>query len=189
MWEKIMIPMYRLWLHGLCGLYGPRCLLSPERPLNFITHSLAWTVPNHYLNQCWNIVDWTFGNKLLWNFYQNPIFSFNKMHFKISSAKWRQFCLSLNVLTLPMLPCSALKNVSLWKKVRRNSSALALAYKGWLSFLCGTLSLTSDQDSILLNFLSFWRSSTVTTSLCFLLLFFNAIYIGSSVVSSAKLYF
>ena len=27
------------------------------------------------------------------------IFSFKKMHFKISSAKWRPFCLGLNVLT------------------------------------------------------------------------------------------
>ena len=36
-WGKIMIPTYRLWLHSL---YGPRCLLSPERPLNLITHSL-----------------------------------------------------------------------------------------------------------------------------------------------------
>ena len=29
-----------LWLHGLYGLYGPRCPLSPERPLNLISHSL-----------------------------------------------------------------------------------------------------------------------------------------------------
>ena len=41
MWGKIMIAMYRLWLHGLYGLYGPRCPLSPERPLNLITHSLT----------------------------------------------------------------------------------------------------------------------------------------------------
>ena len=40
MWGKIMIPMYRLWLHSLFGLYGPCCPLSPERPLNLITHSL-----------------------------------------------------------------------------------------------------------------------------------------------------
>ena len=40
MWGKMMIPMYRLWLHGLYGLYGPRCPLSPERLLNLITHSL-----------------------------------------------------------------------------------------------------------------------------------------------------
>ena len=41
MWGKIMIPMYRLWLHGLYGLYGPRRPLSPERLLNLITHSLS----------------------------------------------------------------------------------------------------------------------------------------------------
>ena len=41
MWGKIMIPMYRLWLHSLYGLYEPRCLLSPERLLNLITHSLT----------------------------------------------------------------------------------------------------------------------------------------------------
>ena len=41
MWGKIMIPMYRLWLHGLYGLYGPRNPLSPERPLNLITQSLT----------------------------------------------------------------------------------------------------------------------------------------------------
>ena len=47
MWGKIMIPMYRLWLHSLYGLYGPRCPLSPERPLNSITHSL--TCPGIYV--------------------------------------------------------------------------------------------------------------------------------------------
>ena len=33
--------MYRLWLHGLYWLYGSRCPMSPERPLNLITHSLT----------------------------------------------------------------------------------------------------------------------------------------------------
>ena len=28
-------------------------------------------LPSHYLNQCWNIVDWTLGNKLKWNLNQN----------------------------------------------------------------------------------------------------------------------
>ena len=40
MWGKVMIPMYRLRLHCLYGLYGPRCPLSPERPLKF-NHSLT----------------------------------------------------------------------------------------------------------------------------------------------------
>ena len=28
---------------------------------------VAWPVPSHYLNQCWNIVNWTLGNKIKWN--------------------------------------------------------------------------------------------------------------------------
>ena len=31
----------------------------------------AWTAPSHYLNQCWNIVNCTHGNKLQWNFNRN----------------------------------------------------------------------------------------------------------------------
>ena len=27
--------------------------------------------PSHYLNQCWNIVNWSFGNKLQWNLNRN----------------------------------------------------------------------------------------------------------------------
>ena len=28
-------------------------------------------VSSHYLNQCWNILNWSFGNKLQWNLNQN----------------------------------------------------------------------------------------------------------------------
>ena len=31
----------------------------------------AWSAPSHYLNQCWNIVNWTLRNKLQWNFNWN----------------------------------------------------------------------------------------------------------------------
>ena len=40
MWGKIIIPMYRLWLNGLYGLYGPRCPLSSKRPINLTSLSL-----------------------------------------------------------------------------------------------------------------------------------------------------
>ena len=40
MWGKVMIPMYRLWLHSLYGLCGPRYPLSKKKPINLITHSL-----------------------------------------------------------------------------------------------------------------------------------------------------
>ena len=60
---------------------------------------LAWLAPSHYLNQCWNIVN----SKLRTNFYEIlskiHMFSFEKMHLKMSSGKLWPFCLDLNVLT------------------------------------------------------------------------------------------
>ena len=32
---------------------------------------VTWPAPSHYLNQCWNIVNWTLGNKLQWNLNRN----------------------------------------------------------------------------------------------------------------------
>ena len=49
------------------------------------------------LNQCWNIVNWPLGNKLQWNLNWN--FAFKKLQLKMSSGKWRPFCLVLNVLS------------------------------------------------------------------------------------------
>ena len=36
-----------------------------------ITGSGNGLSPSHYLNQCWNIINWTFRNKLQWKFNQN----------------------------------------------------------------------------------------------------------------------
>ena len=51
---------------------------------------LAYSVPSHYLNQCWSI------GPLGTNSYEILIkiqnFSFTKMHLKISSVKWQPFC-------------------------------------------------------------------------------------------------
>ena len=54
---------------------------------------------SHCRNQYWNIVNWTLRNKIQWNLNRNSYIFIKKMHLKISSAKWRPFCLSLNVLT------------------------------------------------------------------------------------------
>ena len=68
----------------------------------------TWPVPSHYLNQCWNSVNWTRGtnfNKILMKIQQ---FSFKKMRLKMSSGKWCPFCLGLSVLNaLPMAMYSA----------------------------------------------------------------------------------
>ena len=48
MWGKIMIPMYRLWLHNVYELYGPQCQMSQKGLLNLITHSFTWSLtPTH----------------------------------------------------------------------------------------------------------------------------------------------
>ena len=69
MWGKIMIPMYRLWLHGLYGLYGPRCPMSPERLLNLITHSLDLVMPfvNSDLFQDWIRIWIGPARQLIWS--------------------------------------------------------------------------------------------------------------------------
>ena len=54
--------------------------------------------PSQYLNQGWIIVSWTRKNlSKIWN--KKPrVFWFNKIYFKMSSAKCRPFCSGLNVL-------------------------------------------------------------------------------------------
>ena len=60
---------------------------------------VAWTAPSHYQNQCWNIVNWTLRNNFSEILIGIQTSSFKKMHLKMSSAKWRPFCLGLNKLT------------------------------------------------------------------------------------------
>ena len=61
--------------------------------------SIDWTAPSHYLNQYCIIVNWALRNKLQWNVIQNSNIFIQKMHFKISSAKWCPFCFGLNALS------------------------------------------------------------------------------------------
>ena len=56
-----------------------------------------WPAPSHYLTQCWDIVNSNPRNWLRWILSKIHTSSFKKMHLKMSSAKWRQFCLGLNV--------------------------------------------------------------------------------------------
>ena len=62
------------------------------------TGLVSWTVPNHYLNQCWNIVDWTLRNKLTEILIGIQTFSSKKMHLKMSFAKLCQFRSGLDFL-------------------------------------------------------------------------------------------
>ena len=60
---------------------------------------VASSAPSHYLNQCWNIVNWTLGNRLKWNLNRNLYIFIQEIAFEMSSGKWRSLFLGLNVLT------------------------------------------------------------------------------------------
>ena len=61
---------------------------------------------SHFLNQCWNIVNWTRGNKFQWNFNQNQhIFNkrnaFENIVCKMASIlSWPQ-CVKITSLSIP----------------------------------------------------------------------------------------
>ena len=59
---------------------------------------MAWTAPSHYLNQCWNIVNWALGNKHQWNLNRILYIFIQENVFEILILEWRSFCLGLNVL-------------------------------------------------------------------------------------------
>ena len=54
--------------------------------------------PSHYLNQCWNIVNWTLGNKLQWNLNQNPNIFIQENAFENGVCEMASICLGLNEL-------------------------------------------------------------------------------------------
>ena len=43
----------------------------------------------HFLSRCWNIVNWTIGNKLQWNLNRNSCIFIQENALKMSSEKWR----------------------------------------------------------------------------------------------------
>ena len=48
---------------------------------------VACSAPSHYLNQCWNIVNWTFRNKLQWNFNLNSSIFIQEIAFENVACK------------------------------------------------------------------------------------------------------
>ena len=60
------------WFHALShwGLVTHICVVELGHHW-FRQWLVACSVPSHYLNQCWNIVNWTVRNKLHWNFNRN----------------------------------------------------------------------------------------------------------------------
>ena len=83
---------------------GVSWVVSTLKPLALHQWFRKWLVTypatSHYLNQCWNSVNWTLGNKLQWNLNQNVYIFIQENAFEKFFWKWRPLCLCLNVLTL-----------------------------------------------------------------------------------------
>ena len=77
---------------GNLTIIGPDNCLSPGR-----RQAIIWTNAVILLIGPWGT---NFSEILI----GIQAFSFKKMHLKMSSAKWRPFCLGLNVLSTPTLP-------------------------------------------------------------------------------------
>ena len=109
-WSSIIVInlCLQIWIHWL--RFQPRSrgyikrLLPSCHHMKYCSHdSLAQIIGcrliGHYLNQCWNIVNSTLGTNFIEILNEIHTFSFKKMHLKMSSAKWRQFCLGFNVFS------------------------------------------------------------------------------------------
>ena len=117
---------------------------------------VAYSAPSHYLNQCWVIVNRTLRNQLQWNLIEIQNFSFTKMHWKMSSAKWRPFCPGEDELIspgakpsaavvytpgLPYKPCSILLShwgrdemADIFQTTFINGFSWMKLYEFWLKF-------------------------------------------------------
>ena len=84
-------------------IMGPDNGLSPGR--------------HHHLNQCWNNVNSTLGNKLQWNLNRNSNNFIHENAFESVVWKWRPFCLGPNefgCLHLGQWPMTYLMTLSDW---------------------------------------------------------------------------
>ena len=86
--------------------------------------------PSHYLNQWWNIVNWTLIKSTNFSEILIVIYTstFKKLQFTMSSGKWRPFCLVLNVLSLKRTQLTLrLDWFKLWLGVEHNHTEWCLS--------------------------------------------------------------
>ena len=82
-----------------CGRVTHICVSKPTSigSDNGLSPGRRWPAPSHYLNQCWNIVNWTIGNKPQWNLKRNSYIFTEENAFENVVWKMAAICLGLNV--------------------------------------------------------------------------------------------
>ena len=116
-------------------------------------------VASSYLNWYWPVINWKLRNKIRWNlnemehFLSNKIivimssarkwwrminwFSFKKMRFKISFAKWRPFCSRLNLLMNFQLSSAKLRPICPFLNLLSNTQPCTWPICSALNLLSG----------------------------------------------------
>ena len=85
---------------------------------------VAWSAPSLCLNQCWNIINWTLGNKLQWNYNRNFHIFIHENAFE--NVFWlMSFYLGVNVLS-PVFSCLSLYNPTIKSKIMQFQGLLCL---------------------------------------------------------------
>ena len=82
----MLILSYFILLWRICMICLPIFLTSWGWVMHII-FLVAWPALSHYLNQCWNIVNWTIGNKLQWNLNPNLYIFIQENAFEIVIRK------------------------------------------------------------------------------------------------------
>ena len=119
---------------------------------------VAWPAPSHYLNQYWDIVNWTLRNKLQWNFNRNSYIFIQENAFQ--NVVWKMAA----ILSRPQCVKTELHVKGLWFVGFGNTwlyiNACILLYHDdvikWKYFPCyrsPVNSLTKASDAVLLCFL------------------------------------
>ena len=71
----IIIWGYDISIHAKQLCYYEMFIIFGQWIIWIKTHKIyieeIWSAPNHYLNQWWNVVNWTLTNKLQLNFNRN----------------------------------------------------------------------------------------------------------------------
>ena len=155
MWGKIMTLVYRLWLHGLYGLYGPCCLVSPERLLNLITRPLSWLTKGTIKLSITGHLFWeSDGNRWIPCTKDNIL----KKCVHIVASLWRKITLKYQMFTVLWPPGGSL----LWWVAKNGGShggvngpstgRLRFGWSSiWHSSNTGSPSQQNEQTSILLG--------------------------------------
>ena len=129
-------PQGPIWLIHWCGVthicvgklinIGSDNGLSPGR-----RQAIIWTNAGILFNGPWG----TNFSEILIGIHT---FSLKKIHLKMSSAKWRPFCLGLNVLTLIPVGLSKHTNYKVWYEstyLFSNFSGFTVEVWGWKNYL------------------------------------------------------